>query len=55
MVVLISTLVTFSGILVNWVNANLTADILQSQKKTEINQYIVIGWKKYRIVLEEVK
>ncbi len=55
MVLIISVLVTLSGFLTNTVNANLTANILQSQKNTEINQYIIIGGKKYKIVLEEVK
>ena len=55
MVVIISTLVTFSGFLVNWVNANLTADVMQSQMTIETNQYVIIGEKKYKIILEEVK
>ena len=55
MVVIISTLITLSGFLTSTVNANLTADILQSNKKTEINQFIIIDGKKYKIILEEVK
>ena len=56
MVLIISVLVTLSGFLTNTVNANLTANILQSQKKiTQLEQYIIIGEKKYKIVLEEVK
>jgi hypothetical protein len=53
MVVIISTLITFSGFLTTGVTANLTADIIQSQN-TKINQYIIVGGKKYRIILEEV-
>lgn len=55
MVVIISVLVTLSSFLTSSVNANLTADIIQSNKKTEITQYIIIDGKKYRIVLEEVR
>ena len=55
MVVIISVLITLSGFLTSSVNANLTANVLQAQKNTEINQYIIIGEKKYRIILEEVK
>ena len=56
MVVIISTLITSAGFLSNTVNANLTANIYQSQKNTiQIEQYIIIGGKKYKIVLEEVK
>ena len=55
MVVIISTLITLSGFLTSTVNANLTADIMQSNKKTEINQFIIIDGKKYKIILEEVK
>jgi len=56
MVVIISILVTLSWFLTNPVNANLTANVIQSQNKSiEINQYIVIAGKKYKIVLEEVK
>lgn len=55
MVVIISVLVTLSSFLTSSVNANLTADVIQSNKKTEITQYIIIDGKKYRIVLEEVR
>jgi len=55
MVVIISTMVTSAGFLSNTVNANMTANVMQSQKNTEINQYIVIAGKKYQIILEEVK
>jgi len=56
MVVIISTLITSAGFLSNTVNANLTANIYQSQKNTiQVEQYIIIGGKKYKIVLEEVK
>jgi multisubunit Na+/H+ antiporter MnhG subunit len=56
MVVIISILVTLSWFLTNPVNANLIANVIQSQNKSiEINQYIVIAGKKYKIVLEEVK
>lgn len=55
MVVIISVLITLSGFLTSSVNANLTADVIQSNKKTEITQYIIIDGKKYRIVLEEVR
>lgn len=55
MVVIISIFVTFTWFFSNWVNANLTANIMQSQKNIDINQYIVIGGKKYEIVLKEVK
>jgi len=55
MVVIISTMVTTTGFLSNTVNANMTANVMQSQKNTEINQYIIIAGKKYKIVLEEVK
>ena len=55
MVVIVANLIVATWLLSNTVNANLTANIMQSQKNTEISQYIVIGWKKYRIILEEVK
>ena len=55
MVVIISTLITATWFLTNTVNAGLTANVLQSQKNTEINQYIIISWKKYQIILKEVK
>ena len=55
MVTIISVLITLSGFLTSSVNANLTANVLQAQKNTKINQYIIIGEKKYRIILEEVK
>jgi len=55
MVVIISVLVTLSGFLTSTVNANLTADIMQSNKKTEINQFIIIDGKKFKIILEEVR
>ena len=55
MVVIISTMVTSAGFLSNTVNANMAANVMQSQKNTEINQYIVIAGKKYQIILEEVK
>ena len=55
MVVIISVLITLSGFLTSTVNANITADIMQSNKKTEINQFIIIDGKKYKIILEEVK
>lgn len=55
MVVIISVLITLSSFLTSSVNANLTADVIQSNKKTEITQYIIIDGKKYRIVLEEVR
>jgi len=55
MVVIICSMISATGFLTSSVNASLTANILQSQKNTEINQYIIIGWKKYKIVLEEVR
>jgi len=55
MVVIISTIITMTGFLTNWVNANLTANVIQSQKNTEINQYIIIDGKKYKVIFEEVK
>jgi len=55
MVVIISVLITLSGFLTSTVNANLTADLMQSDRKTEINQFIIINGKKFKIILEEVK
>ncbi|MDQ7010056.1 MAG: hypothetical protein Q9M94_07235 [Candidatus Gracilibacteria bacterium] len=54
MVLIIGCIVTLSGFLTSGVNANLTADLMQGQKKTEITQYIIIEGKKYKIILEEV-
>ena len=55
MVVIICSMISATGFLTSSVNASLTANILQSNKNTEINQYIIIGGKKYKIVLEEVR
>jgi hypothetical protein len=56
MVVIISNLIVATGFLTNNVSANLTANIMQSQKNTiQVEQYITIGEKKYSIILKEVK
>ena len=55
MVVIISCIITMTGFLNNSVNANLTANVLVSQKQTISSSYIVLNWKKYKIILEEVK
>ena len=55
MVVIISCIITMTGFLNNSVNANLTANVLVSQKQTISSSYIILNWKKYKIILEEVK
>lgn len=55
MVVIISVIVTCTWFFSGGVNANLTSNVLQSQKNTiQTEQYITIGEKKYRIILEEI-
>ena len=55
-VVIIGFLITITWLFTNWVNANLTANVLQSQKNTiQTEQYIIIDGKKFKIILEEVK
>ena len=55
MVVIISSLIVGSWFLNATVNADLTANILQTQNKKENIQYLIINWKKYKVILEEVK
>lgn len=55
MVVIISCIITMTGFLNNSVNANLTANILVSKKQAISSSYIILNWKKYKIILEEVK
>jgi len=55
MVVIISSLIVGSWFLNATVNADLTANILQTQNKKENIQYLIIDWKKYKVILEEVK
>ena len=55
MVVIISCIITMTGFLNNSVNANLTANVLVSQKQTISSSYIILNWKKYKIILEEIK
>jgi len=55
MVVIISSLVTMTGFLSNTVNANLTANVLQVQKKVIQPNFIVLNGIKYEIIFKEVK
>jgi len=55
MVVIISCIITMTGFINNSVNANLTANILVSKKQAISSSYIILNWKKYKIILEEVK
>ena len=54
MVVIVANLILATWFITNNVNANLTANLLESQKKVEVSQYIVIEGKKYKIILEKV-
>ena len=59
MVAIIASCVVMTGA-VTHTSASLTANVLQASKaatslQATSDQYIIIGWKKYRIVLEEVK
>ena len=55
MVVIISSLITMTWFLNMTVNANLTANVLQSKKQNITSSYVFLDWKKYKIVLEEVR
>ena len=54
MVVIVANLILATWFITNNVNANLTANLLESQKKVEVSQYIFIEGKKYKIILEKV-
>ena len=56
MVLIIANLITAIWFLSNTANANLTANVIESQKNTiQAEQYIIIDGKKFKILLEEVK
>jgi len=55
MVVIISSLITMTWLLNMTVNANLTANVLQAKKQNIASSYIILDWKKYKIILEEVR
>ena len=55
MVLIISFCVVSTGIIIPSAHARVSTNVLEAQKNIEINQYIIIDGKKYKITLEEVK